>query len=411
MALQEQPFTFQIPNFLAGLHTCPDYRNRPINSLTKAKNAIIDKCGLLTRRVGMEMFGGQDPETLDYGIIHDLHTEDSDKVYALRRYTESPGAGTGLRIAYCDGKAGTWTEPSHGSVSIGIEVNYGNASKILSVIHSDGTSHLYWGGNSTFVQLALATDVITELTDDNTKPPPESTDAITFKGRSFYLTSGQDIHFSKILDPETHERLLDVIRVVMNGRRAVAIVPWKDDMVLVFLNDAIYQLYVGASPNLIDWSFDLVTESIGLFSNTAITQSYDDVIFVDNFGDVRSIKKTLSQLSAGVDPTPLSLQLQDQLQLSFDLSTWNTSVRLTFHDGRVFFHFWKYESGSRVGSAVYAFDIRRQSWTGPITYCASSTSNDYGAETTIIKGLSHVVQNLKTLRTVMRQGICVRTTP
>lgn len=371
MPRDEGSFTYQIPNFLAGVHTCPDYRNRPANSMTKAKNAVLSRCGYVTRRLGMDMIGDADPDlatTFNIGIaVWDVSHYDSagdDGYLALRQI------GTNLKVLYIEDHTVGWVNPTQTDPPIDISLNKNNLQDV------DGVLFFTNGGKvGKYDPSTNSVSYIYPVTSAD--PPTDAPRQTYFKDRNWYVKTGGLIYFSKIGDGDLLERDLDVIRI---KDEIYDIIPWRDSSLVVFTENTIYELIVGSSPTLLDWSLNQITTNIGQNRYGMACSVFDDIFFLSPNFRVHSIKSVIQSLSAGVEPIPVSHPITNAIE-AFNRGYPNYGATV-FHDGHYYIAGNIIEENGGNGdysSSMYTFSTLYRAWTGPHTIYAAAAADDYGA--------------------------------
>jgi hypothetical protein len=176
---------------------------------------------------------------------------------------------------------------------------------------ADGALHIFsWDGTNT-VDLGGAT---------NDKPP--NAPSILVWHTSRLVAAGMPdqpdaIYFSNFLDGAVWNRLTQSLRVGGDGDPIIALIPWMDFNLVVLKRHSIWVVNCDPSlstdPALLVSLFPIrqISKNIGCGSQRSVVQFGNDVFFVDDKGNVRSIQRVLGSDTQQQATPALSYPVQD----------------------------------------------------------------------------------------------------
>ncbi len=368
--LSEEPQVFLIPDFLGGVQSYPIYSRTPLNSLERAKNAIYDKAGFLVRRPGLDEEIGNlanTPNDFHMGLLV-AGFADERKIYELVKRIP----GTNFYLTAYDGTA-------RSTINLQTGGNFTAPLGMTWVRESSGSEFIYTANFSGdvikhSVETAAVDPVVTVFANVNASPPQDCRFLLNFLDRVWAAgiqnTDRDKLFYSNNLAPETWDRSIQVIS--FEGESITALSRFKNNTIFIGLERSMYLLSVGQSNVVLDWEKRELASDIGVGPGFSVAFGRDDLFFMDQNKNIRSLKNTISDLSAGVEPVPLSFVLKDDI-IGITAGVGGiVNVLASWLDG-------KYFISGLIGSVVngtngqtWVFDSFLNAWTGPMTWNVSS---------------------------------------
>lgn len=376
---EEKEFTYMIPDFLGGVQSYITYTKTPINALWKAKNCVYNRGGYLQRRPGLNQIGGEFLST-DTGVsMVAAGAKGKRKLYLWHKYNFS-GSNDGYTCRAWDGS--TWLTPSPNSSSTTSGREYPVGGSWFR--ENDGTEKVMFhnplGSSRTFTITAAATAPAGAgvATMNNLRLILDFLDRLWNGGED-----GDDrdrILYSEIGIPEGTTTASPGGRTIkFDGQTVVSLVPFKNTSLLIGTESSIYILLVGQSANLLDWEKLKVSNDIGVGAPFTTSTGRDDIFFVDQDGNVRTMTRTLQEISGTVEPVPLSFPIKDKIdaisgsEIDFMTAAFlNGKYYISGHTGAI----------DATNGTGYVFDTFVNAWTGPMTYAAQQTADDTASNVT-----------------------------
>lgn len=145
------------------------------------------------------------------------------------------------------------------------------------------------------------------------------------------------------------------------GSRIVAISPFRQTDLIVFAEHSIWALNVSPIGTPGSWTITNIHPNIGCKSRRSVAVVGNDLIFMDQYGHIRSLIKTIQDTNAGVNPLPISQHIDGSVQNFNDVYLSN-AAGIGFD--RFYFLSVTYESAT-TNNKVFVYDTVLESWTGP----------------------------------------------
>lgn len=150
--------------------------------------------------------------------------------------------------------------------------------------------------------------------------------------------------------------------------KIIAIREFRQNEVIVFLEDKIEELIVidaGIAPaNMTNWVRRTIDPLIGCGSRKSVATTGEDIFFVDQYANVRSIARTINDAAQGVKSLPISDPIQgfiDRVNKPFLFNSvgwaWDRFYYIAFPLDDAY-----------DASHVMRFDTTRGAWDGPWTF-------------------------------------------
>lgn len=166
----------------------------------------------------------------------------------------------------------------------------------------------------------------TDLGDANESPPVNAVDCAYMLSRMWFL-AGDRLYWSKLLptleDMVPTPAAFDRANIASTGGGSlnmspdrgaypVAIVPWREESLIVFYRNHIEEVIVDPV-DPIDSTRRRLEGRIGCIARDSIVQIGNEIYFLDQFGSYRSLRRNQQGAAEGVVPEPLSEPFRGEL--------------------------------------------------------------------------------------------------
>ena len=315
------------------------------NQSVAQKNMNIEKPGTRRKRDGY------------ISIAND--TGDADK---MRIFNFNPDAIAERLIGYTADQLYEWT--GTGSwVSIGTALGTDGKMDAFQADNEiyfllDGSNVQSWDGSTLTDEGATASD-----------PPQGSTGLYKF-GRAFISGVSANPNLVYYSNQSTGAGLGAgawlttqnvAIKGIGSGDRIVAIVPFRRADILVFTEKSIWNIDItDSTPS--NWVVTEVHPKLGCGARDTVRVVGNDVIFMDQNGNFRTLLRTVEDLNAGVDAIPLSQGIQGHID-TFSAPNLANASATSF--GRLYFV--AVTLSASENDALFIYDTVTKAWTGPWT--------------------------------------------
>lgn len=361
--LDRPQFNFVIDDFAGGLNSYFPPNKVGINFLTKAQNVLVEEDGVSRRRPGITRVTGAAMPVAPGTDILDMDVygrADKRRIHVFIR----DGGNIGLQTN--DGA--TWIT----AASSFLRNSIGSLSTSTWVRESDGTEYVYFANDAEdepvirwTLELGLINPIGIELPDNNANPPLGAGIILNHVDRLWATAiNGDDREKNFFSAAAINLELWDRLKfwIGMNtktGQTIKSFAPYKEDMVFVGLECSCFLIAAGQASSILDWQVITVSNDIGVGSHKSVANVGEDIFFMDQFGDIRSLTRLLQDRGASVRNVPISLPIKDitrsinvqDIPLSwgvfFDSKYW---ITLTTPTDR----------------KLMAFDVSTQRWFGPM---------------------------------------------
>lgn len=159
------------------------------------------------------------------------------------------------------------------------------------------------------------------------------------------------------------------------GQKTVAIQPIRSTELIVFLTSSIERIQPSGDSLLsalgipVEGSFsrDIIDPLTGCGARKTVQMLGSDIIFMDQFGSIRSLQRTALDASQGTKSLPLSDPINDGSVDNQGISDLNKSA-ISKCAAIVFgnrYYLSIPSTGSTVNDTTYVYDVTLGSWTGP----------------------------------------------
>jgi len=318
-AAAEPEFAFEVKGFRSGLYRFPHYSESPVNSVRLAQNCVITGQGFLKRRVGLE---NQSSGEFTTGILRALVVEGIPRDRKLHVLTQ-PAA-----VKYRQWDGVTWggtLGADHGSGLLGSApvkpawMRKSDGKIALFTARDDGIASVLTEGSGVPADIHVAANESFQA--KGTDNPPGHGIIVHFKDRLWVgggvLLSNIDRHrlyYSNLLDPEVWNATIQNIPISPSGQDITGIAGWRNESLIIGTETQLWGLVVGQSTDLLDWKLEKLSDAIGVGSHYTMISIRDDLFFLDQYGDVRSLKLSLSETSNTLESIPVSFPIRDDIR-------------------------------------------------------------------------------------------------
>lgn len=145
--------------------------------------------------------------------------------------------------------------------------------------------------------------------------------------------------------------------------------PFRNSDLICFMADRIDLLAItdsaldNFSPGYTGWSRAVIDTRIGCAGHLAVTSTGDDLLFIDQYGNVRSLNRTITDNQQGTKSLPVSAAIQSYIDRINMVHVRKCTAE--FFDRFALFGF-PLDSATEV-SHVFVFDTVTRAWYGPWT--------------------------------------------
>ena len=263
------------------------------NQAVEIRNAIIEDVGVLKKRGGIAVIGDDQGGTACLG---------------LGKYTHST-AGTNYLTCF-----NTVVYKLNAPETAWTSLATGFTTDLPMYFEVAGNFMFMMNGTDRIRYYDASADTVTTFGSSATDPPLGKI-GVFLKERMFIVDeeSPSNLRYSDTGDALefTAANLIPINK--NDGQRIMALVAFKNDL-LVFKEGSIWALDMTGSDPVTDWVVSLIDNNFGTLSTRTVKQLGNDVVFLDQFGQVRSLIRTkLDTLEAGAKP--FSDSIRDTMDL------------------------------------------------------------------------------------------------
>jgi len=384
MAVNEREFVYVVSdNFLGGVNSYAPPNKLQAPFVVDAQNCMVNEVGVLTRRSGLTTLGTLDISSADSAYnIFAAGEGDQHKVYVAVGVDSTevlyPFAwdGTSWRttIGSTFGKeevSFTWS--TEGSIS---------AADSVEKIVMCGAGSSQWTIMSKITIVDSATDPTMGL---STTAPQNMRYLATAaqrlwaagsKGNTNVRRTNRAIVYWSAAYPnqitwDTETGFMPIF--TGRGEQITGLAPFQSNMMFIGMTSSTQLLIIGSGNIAADSQTLTLSNDIGCGSNKTIAHVGEDLLFMDQHGNIRSVSAVQNERQGGIRPLPISAAIKDQTDL-IDTQKLHHACA-AFHNGKYWFSFLKTD-GTRK---LYSWDSTLRSWTGPHTF-----KNNGGTELKVI---------------------------
>lgn len=304
------------------------------NELALLRNAIIEDNGEVKKRGGQILVGNDVASTACLGLVKYGHSTQGNTLLALFNDTLRKFSG-GVWVAV--GAAYTANLPTFFVI----------ANDLAFVLN--GTDRIRYYN--------IATGVVTVF-GAGASDPPLSKIGIWIKNRMFLVDEGNtsSIRYSNSGDPLVYPAANELSVNKKDGQRIIAIIAFRNDLI-VFKEESVWALNMAGADPLTDWVISAVDSTYGTKSPRSVRQLGGDILFLDQYGQVRSLNRTqLDVLQTGARPhsdtVRPTLDTLNKAQIAkVAAGVWKDDYLLAFSSGT-----------SIYNDKVLVYNTRQKSW-------------------------------------------------
>lgn len=233
-------------------------------------------------------------------------------------------------------------------------------------------------GSSAVAMITPSTDRYALDTNINTSPPRNVVSVCFAAERAWALASDGYLYYSTVKPTAaTFDTNWDRTNTTAGtgagrfqmsphkGGKPVAVVPWKDDYILVFYDRYIELLIVDVNWSDLSNSSRLIVEPrYGCIAHRSVVPIGQQVFFLDQYGEYRTLAETINGQITGTTPLPISEGIKDQLPDSLNKSVLTKAHAVAFED-KIYLHVPAQADAVSTTEATYQaiYDTGRGVWT------------------------------------------------
>ncbi|MHA2263670.1 MAG: hypothetical protein ACXAEN_14840 [Candidatus Thorarchaeota archaeon] len=346
------------------------------NFMVSAQNAIVNESGVLTRRPGVTRVG-----TISTGFPTEAYIILSAGVGTNRKLYIVTAAATSMQLKAWDGSnwlSGTPTFAFSGAVPEELSLcwfreNDLTENVLLSVPFFSNSYAFPIGGVGVAPPGAGLSSVV------NTNPPGNIRYTINAFGRIWaagvnveadrdilyytaFYSDDNEIPGNETWDQDNNWEAFGTV----TGESITAISKYKQNMILVGQQKSLSVAAVGTGSQGLDLQSMAISNDIGVGSQKSVQNVGEDIYFMDQYGDLRSLQITLSESGSVVKQLPLSIPIKDQTEGINKSDLFFASG--AFYKGNYWFSFKKSDGTFRL----YVYNTALRHWVGPMVLKNSS---------------------------------------
>jgi len=292
-----------------------------------------------------------------------------------------PNATNGKTYWIADSiSGGTWAE-----AVTGVPASYDPGGTDTVIFQAnDGLYFLGTGNVFTMSKTHVMYDALdaddTASPDTPKSPPKGGVDGCYFLNRAWILVAGTttkppEAHYSKVLpdmtSPSTQWARTSTIgdsgiagRLQLSpnwGSTAVAIKPWNQVSLIVFFDNNIEEVIVNSADPEAGSTRRILEPRFGTRSRDSIVTIGQEMYFLDQFGEFRSLQQTVNAEQSGVVPRPVSEPIQDELPNNLNMAHLDKVRAVAYRDK---IYVWYPRLGETEATSVVVFDTSLRVWIG-----------------------------------------------
>ena len=296
-------------------------------------NAVIEDNGVIKKRDGLTLLGD------DTG---------NNAILGIGVFTHSTAGATLVRAETTVVKrlaGSSWTNITTG-LTTGLPTEFIVANNLLFILN--GTDRIRYSNG------AFSITTFGSGSDD----PPLAKIGVFLKERMFLVDENNPsrIRYSAAGDTTDFPAANDIPINEDDGQRIMALVAFKNDL-LVFKEQSIWTLAMEGADPVSDWAVSSVDANYGTLSTNSVQLVGGDIVFLDQFGKVRSLIRTqLDTLQPGARPfsdtVRPTLDTLNRAQISkVAAAVWEDDYLLAFP-----------ANSSTYNDTVIVYNTRQKSW-------------------------------------------------
>lgn len=352
-SVREEVFEIPILDVSGGVNNYLFAGNIGENQSVAQKNMNISKPGLRRKRDGYAQKADD--------------TGDGDK---MRIWNFRPDSGTQVIIGYTADQIYKWT-------------GTGNWASVGTANATDGKldafqidNFIYFIADGVEAQEYDGT-TLTDEGDTNTDPPKGSTGVAKF-GRAFISgvsTNPNLVYYSNQVSGggagagtgQWNRSTNNIaIKGLGTGHRVVKLINFRQSDIIVFTDRSIWSINIAdATPS--NWTVVEVHPDIGCGARDSVVNVGNDILFMDQDGNIRSLVRTVEDLNQGVEPIPVSQAIQGHVD-TFAAANLDNTAATSFDR----FYFCSVTLTGSENNSVFVYDTVTKAWTGPWTWNATN---------------------------------------
>lgn len=245
------------------------------------------------------------------------------------------------------------------------------------------------GANGVLIHVLANTGALVSSGSENEDAPVNMVDGTYFQNRVWLLSPAGVIYWSNPLPQSPigfFNRTMQSLTLSPNrGSRATALRPWRDQSLIAMFHDSIEEMIVdnNVGTSILNSQRLIIDREVGCSSRKSVVAVGDDFIFQDQFGQIRTLKRTAEANIAGTTEIPLSENIRGELPGRINKQALDRTSCHVIND-RLEVSFARDKSMEANYRAVYDFSL--QAWVGihalakPVGHVILSNIRDRGEE-------------------------------
>lgn len=272
------------------------------------------------------------------------------------------------------------TEDATGAVSRSLDVT----TDMAKAVQGNDLLWLLTPGTGTTIHVMDTSGEWTDCGGDLRSPPVNAADGVYMLSR-LWLVAGTRLYWSKLLptmeDLVPEALAFDTTNAVTSGEggfielspeqsgEAVAVVGWRDESLIVFFKNQIEQIIVNPGDPL-GSTRKRLEGRIGCIARDSVVQVGDDIYFMDQYGQYRSLRRNELGNDQGVVQLPVSELFRQEMPRNLNLRyAYRTQAKLV----EEFLYVCYPPKGSDSPNTLMVMDLGRNTITGPWTLADSQS--------------------------------------
>lgn len=219
-------------------------------------------------------------------------------------------------------------------------------------------------GGGGFVTVVGVDGIAIRSANGPTDAPDGVVDGAYLLGR-VWLMQGKRIHWSTLLpitplgtfDPTTQSLEMSPNR----GAAGVALRPWRNESLVAFFDLTIEELVVDPGDPA-NSTRNVIEPAVGCCSRAGVVSLGDDFYFPDQWGQIRSLKRSAQGQMQGVIPTPLSEPIKPEIPGRVNKRYMHRMRSLVFDDHLEIYY---PRDDSIEANARMIYEFASETWHGP----------------------------------------------
>lgn len=341
-SLNEAPLIIRIKDQSGGLNVKTFQTEIADNEANSLENFEVSDPGLVKKREGYTQFGSTMASAAVLAGAD--YRSDDDIARFLMWYTDR-------QVFSMDSSGTTALRATFSSVTDDAEL-------------IQAFNFVYASNGSDDVQRFDTSLTTTTLPAASASHPPKFTTAEYALNRLLVNDTGNPTHvlFSDVLG-QTFDKNSNVFKFAEGAgdSRIVKLKQFRKFELIVFMNNRIEELIMDGTNPITNWSREVIDTRYGCIAKKTVQEIAGTIYFLDQENHVRALQNTALDARQGTQSLPISDKIEELLDTINPLHVEKSSSG-AFEN---FYLLCVPLNSATVPDTVFAFDARRQSWSGP----------------------------------------------